>query len=178
MSATLKVVLTFPGLSSAQLVRFEGSDDSVSSLLDKLAGRARDSFHASGTRTTAVLSVLENGTRATATVTCITVGNNATVTVGNVVLTGKTSAPSGQAQWLCGVSAGADALALATCINAHSTLSTWVSAANVSGVMTITALDYDTRANAYALTSSDGTNLAVTAFSGGVADASSITVKP
>lgn len=173
-TASLKVVLTFAGLTKAQLVAFEKSDE-VGVLLDRLAGRARDSFHASGTKTTALLVAQENGTQATATVTCITVGNNATVTIGNVVLTGKTSAPSGQAQFLCGVSATADALALSTIINAHTTLKIWVSASPVAGVMTLTAVDYDTRGNAYALTSSDGTNLAVVAFSGGVLDTSSTT---
>lgn len=48
--------------------------------------------------------------------------NNDTVTIGGVVLTGKTSAPSGQAQFLVGVSAAADGAALIACINAHTSL--------------------------------------------------------
>lgn len=48
--------------------------------------------------------------------------NNDTVTIGNVVLTGKTAAPSGQSQFLCGVSAAADGAALVACINAHTGL--------------------------------------------------------
>lgn len=175
MSATLRLTLTFGNLTTTQLRNFERSDDAASNLFDRLQQLARESQTVSGTKTTCLLAAMESGTRATATVTCITVGNNATVTIGNVVLTGKTSAPSGQAQFLCGVSATADALALSTIINAHTTLSTWVSAAPVAGVITLTAIDYDTRANAYALTSSDGTNLAVVGFTGGVLDSNSIT---
>lgn len=175
MSATLRATFVFGNLTKAQLKTFEGSDDAASNLFDRLQQLARESQTVSGVKTTCLLAAMENGTQATATVTCVTVANNSTVTIGNVVLTGKTSSPSGQAQFLCGVSATADAAALVAIINAHTTLSTWVSAGSVAGVVTLTALDYDTRANAYALTSSDGTNLAVVGFSGGVLDSKSVT---
>lgn len=171
MGAHLKLVINFSGSTTAQLVAFQKSDEQ-SNFLERLAGKSRESFDASGTATSVVASTNENGTQATATITCVTVGNNATVTIGNVAMTGKTSAPSGQAQFLCGVSATADGAALAVKINAHTTLSTWLSAASAVGVVTLTVLDYDTRGNAYALTSSDGTNLALVGFTGGVTDAS------
>lgn len=175
MSATLRLTLTFGNLTSAQLKSFERSDDAASNLFDRLQQLARESQTVAGTKTTCLLAAMENGTRATATITCVTVANNSTVTIGNVVLTGKTSAPSGNAQFLCGVSATADAAALVAIINAHPTLSLLVSSAPVAGVITLTALDYDTRANAYGLSSSDGTNLAVVGFSGGVLDSNSVT---
>jgi len=50
------------------------------------------------------------------------IANNETVTIGPVVLTAKTAAPSGESQFLAGVSAAADGAALAACINAHSKL--------------------------------------------------------
>lgn len=175
MSATLRATFVFGNLTSSQLSKFERSDDAASNLFDRLQQLARESQTVAGTKTTCLLAAMENGTRAHGQVTCVTVGNNATVTIGNVVLTGKTSAPSGQAQFLCGVSATADAAALVAIINAHTTLSTWVVASNLAGVVTITALDYDTRGNAYGLASSDGTNLAVVGFSAGVLDSNSIT---
>jgi hypothetical protein len=50
------------------------------------------------------------------------IANNETVTIGSVVLTGKSSAPSGESQFLCAVSAASDGAALVACINAHSKL--------------------------------------------------------
>lgn len=48
--------------------------------------------------------------------------NNDVINFGSVTLTGKTSAPSGESQFLVGVDAPTDAAALIACINAHSKL--------------------------------------------------------
>lgn len=118
-----------------------------------------------------------NAVAATGTVTTTaSVANNATVTIGNVILTGKTGTVTGQAQWKCGVSANADATALAACINANTNLNTLFSAAALSAVVTITCIGTVSGStlgaigNMIILASSDGTNLAVVAFSGGVND--------
>ena len=60
------------------------------------------------------------------------IANNDTVTIGSVVLTGKSSAPSGESQFLCAVSAAADGAALVACINAHSKLKGLVLASGTS----------------------------------------------
>lgn len=132
--------------------------------------------NSSAGRTTpgSAVSWIDSGsTYAAGQVTCITVANNSTVTIGNTVLTGKTSAPSGQAQWLCGVSATADAIALKNCINANTTLLPNFLATNPSvGVVTITCIGnvIGVVGNTVQLSSSDGTNLAVVGFTGGVND--------
>ena len=122
------------------------------------------------------ITVDQNATQATATVICITVANNSTVSFGSVTLTGKTGTPSGQAQWKCGVSATADGAALAACINANTSLNTFLSAASVSGTVTVTGIGPTSGilGNILGITSSDGTNLAVTAFTGGVADSGAV----
>lgn len=176
MSASLRATFTFGNLTSAQLKAFERSDDAVSNLFDRLQQLARESQTVAGTKTTCLLAAMENGVRAVGKVTCVTITNNSTVTIANVVLTAKSSAPSGNAQFLSGVSATADAAAMVVIINAHPVLSLLVLATSALGVVTLTALDYDARANAYGLASSDGTNLAITqGFTGGVLDTNSIT---
>lgn len=130
----------------------------------------------SGARVTpgSFTSWIDSGsTYASGQVTCVTVANNSTVTIGTVVLTGKTSAPSGTSQWLCGVSATADAIALKNCINANASLSPYFLATNPSvGVVTITAIGnvLGVVGNFVILASSDGTNLPVVAFTSGVND--------
>jgi phage tail sheath gpL-like len=93
--------------------------------------------------------------------TCASVADADTVTVAGTVLTAKTS-PSGSAQWARGVSDTADAAALVACINAHTTVSQYVTAASVAGVVTITANIKGVIGNLITLTSSSNTTLAVT----------------
>jgi phage tail sheath gpL-like len=62
-----------------------------------------------------------------------------TVTIGTVTLTGS-AAPANQNEFdTSGGSDTADAAALASCINAHTTLSTFLTASSALGVVTITA---------------------------------------
>lgn len=68
------------------------------------------------------------------------IANNETITIGSVTLTGKSSAPSGESQFLCAVSAAADGAALVACINAHSKLKGLVLASGTS-TPTITLLE-------------------------------------
>jgi hypothetical protein len=60
------------------------------------------------------------------------IANNDTITIGSVVLTGKSSGPSGESQFLCNVSAAADGAALVACINAHSKLKGLILASGTS----------------------------------------------
>lgn len=115
---------------------------------------------------------------ASGTVTCASVADADTVTLGKIVLTAKTS-PSGSAQWARGVSNTADAAALAACINAHTTLSTLVSATSAAAVVTITANARGSVGNHIGLASSSGTTLAVTGsgyLSSGTGGAESVPV--
>jgi phage tail sheath gpL-like len=98
---------------------------------------------------------------ASATATCASVANADTITVAGTVLTAKTS-PSGSAEWARGVSNTADAAALAACINAHATVSKYVTASSSAAVVTITANVKGVIGNLITLVSSDGATLAVT----------------
>lgn len=98
---------------------------------------------------------------ASATATCASVADADTITIAGTVLTAKTS-PSGSAQWARGVSNTADAAALAACINAHTTVSQYVSATSSGAVVTITANVKGPIGNLITLVSSSGTTLAVT----------------
>jgi hypothetical protein len=89
-----------------------------------------------------------------------------TVTLCNVAFTAKASA-STAAEFTIGASANATAVNLAAKINAHTTVSKYVSAAVTdTGVITCTALVPGVAGNAFAL-SEAATNTTVTAFTGG-----------
>lgn len=98
---------------------------------------------------------------ASATATCASVADADTITIAGTVLTAKTS-PAGSAQWARGVSDTADAAALVACVNAHATVSQYVTASNVLGVVTLTANVKGPIGNLITLVSSNGTRLAVT----------------
>lgn len=92
--------------------------------------------------------------------------NNETVTIGNVVFTAKTSGATGN-QWNIGVSAAANATALAAAINASSDLTGIVVATNtISGTVTLTAAVSGKQGNSIQL-SEALSNATVTQFSGG-----------
>jgi hypothetical protein len=88
------------------------------------------------------------------------------VTVGNVVFTAKASAGSA-VQFTIGGTANATAVNLAAVLNAHTTVSKYVSAAvTATGVITLTALVPGVAGNAFQL--SEGmSNATITAFAGG-----------
>lgn len=89
-------------------------------------------------------------TFATATLTAASIGDTDTCVIGGVTLTAKTS-PSGQSQYLRGVSNTADGAALAACINAHTSLAGMVTAASVAGVVTISSARRGTMGNGISL---------------------------
>jgi hypothetical protein len=182
--ATIRTTLV-TSLDAATATRFEKHPDgrqalnSMSNFLVAFASGARG--RSAGSAVSYSVEVDDNATAASGTVTTTaSVANNSTVTIGSTVLTGVTGTPSGQAQFKCGVSANADATALAACINAHTTLSQFVSAVAASAVVTITCLGTVTPAvlgNAITLKSSDGTNLAVSGanLASGANDANAVT---
>lgn len=112
-----------------------------------------------------------DGVAATGTVTCASVSAADTVTVGNIVFTAVSGTPSGN-QFKRGVSDTADGLSLATAINANTTLSQYVSAANATGAVTVTYLTTGVVGNALQLSSSNNTRLAVVAMASGTNDTS------
>lgn len=100
--------------------------------------------------------------RASGTCTVASIQADDTVTINGVTLTGKAS-PSGSSQF---DSDGTDtevAAALAACINAKSSLTGICTAANVAGVVTISAYCKGVIGNAITLASSNGSRLAVSA---------------
>lgn len=98
---------------------------------------------------------------ASATITCASVSADDTVTIGKTTLTAKAS-PSGENQWSQAGSDTADAASLVSKINAHSVLSLLVSASSSAGVVTVTSLVKGSIGNHIALSSSNGSRLAVT----------------
>ena len=121
---------------------------------------------AAGTAVATSVDHRVSAVQAAGTVTLATVLVADTVTVGNVVFTAVASGATG-AQFNQGGTDTADAESLVSAINAHATVSKYVTASNVAGVVTLTAKVYGTIGNALALASSNGTRLAVTAFTGG-----------
>jgi phage tail sheath gpL-like len=100
--------------------------------------------------------------RASATCTVASIQADDTVTINGVTLTGKAS-PSGELQFDSDGSDTVVATALVACINANSSLTGICTAANVAGVVTISAYCKGLIGNAITLASSDGSRLAVSA---------------
>jgi hypothetical protein len=99
-------------------------------------------------------------------ITHANVTNGDTVTIGNVVITAATSG-NGTTSWTIGADATADAVAMAACINANTTLNKIVSASAATGTVTITSVVKGVIGNALALTTSDATAFGLTAFASG-----------
>lgn len=165
--ATLKVVISNPNYTSATLTR-DFFPLSRHRALIKLARYvfAIVSGKAHGSGTTVAMSNQSTSVAATGTVTLASALANDTVTIGNVVFTAVTGTPT-SSQFKVGVSDTADALSLATQINAKATINTHVSAASALGVVTITALDLGTVGNLLQLSSSNNSRLAVVAMASG-----------
>jgi phage tail sheath gpL-like len=98
---------------------------------------------------------------ASGTITLATVSADDTVTIGKTTLTAKAS-PSGEDQFSQAGTDTVDAAGLVTKINAHSVLGKLVFASSSAGVVTVTAHAKGSVGNHIALTSSNGTRLAVT----------------
>lgn len=94
------------------------------------------------------------------TITCASVSADDTVTIGKTTLTAKAS-PSGEDQWSQAGTDTQDAASLVSKINAHSVLSLLVYATSSAGVVTVTAHQPGSIGNHIALSSSNGTRLAV-----------------
>jgi hypothetical protein len=100
-------------------------------------------------------------------ITHANVTNNDTTTILNTVITAATSG-NGTTSWTIGANATADAVALAACINANTTLNKQVVASiAVAGTVTLTALVKGVAGNGFALATSDATAFGLTAFAGG-----------
>jgi hypothetical protein len=106
--------------------------------------------------------------QASATATCAAVQANDTVTIGGLALTAVAdNATPTAVQFKIGSGGGAAqntecGANLAACINANTTLNKFVSAANVAGVVTVTALSPGLLGSKVTFVSSNGTRLAVT----------------
>jgi phage tail sheath gpL-like len=100
--------------------------------------------------------------RASGTVTVASIQAADTITINGTVLT-SSATPSGQAQFLSTGSDTTVAAAIVTCINANTNLTGIVTAANVAGVVTVSAAVKGLIGNCITLASSNGTRLAVSA---------------
>ena len=103
---------------------------------------------------------------ATITITHANVTNGDTTTIGNTVITAATSG-NGTTSWTIGADATADAVALAACINANTTLNKYLVASAASGVVTLTCVLKGVIGNAIQLSTSDATAFALVAFASG-----------
>lgn len=112
--------------------------------------------------------------KASGTLTCASVSDADTCVIGGVTLTAKTS-PSGQSQWLRGVSDSADAAALVACVNAHTSLAGMVTASNLAGVVTVSAFASGAIGNGISLV---GTATRMAASAANLAGGSGIIVAP
>ena len=100
-------------------------------------------------------------------ITHANVTNNDTTTIGGVVITAATSG-NGTTSWTIGANATADAVALAACINANTTLSKHLTASIVvAGTVTLTAKLKGSIGNLIVLATSDATAFTLTQLTGG-----------
>lgn len=113
---------------------------------------------------------------ATVTITHANVTNADTVTIANTVITAATSG-NGTTSWTIGADATADAVAMAACINANTTLNKQLVATSALGVVTLTALPKGVIGNGLGLATSDATAFALVAFAGGTGGAAQSAVQ-
>lgn len=102
----------------------------------------------------------------TVTITHANVTDTDTVTIGGVVITAATTG-NGTTSWTIGANATADAVAMAACINANTTLSKYFLATSALGVVTLTAKLKGSIANLIAMSTSDATAFALVQLTGG-----------
>ena len=127
------------------------SEDTILSVLNNNAGTITD------VTAGATIAV----TQATGTITCASVAVDDTVTVNGKVYTAK-AVPVGYTQFSQAGTDTQDAASLVAAINAReAATSNGVTAANVAGVVTVTAVVDSTAGNALTLLSSNGTRAAV-----------------
>lgn len=100
--------------------------------------------------------------RASGTATVASLLADDTITINGITLTGKSS-PAGESQFDSDGSGTVVAAAIASCINAHSSLVGIVTASSSGAVVTISAYVYGLIGNAVTLASSNGIRLAVSA---------------
>ena len=113
---------------------------------------------------------------ASVAITHANVTNADTVTICNTVITAATSG-NGTTSWTIGANATADAIAMAACINANTTLSKQVVASiAVAGTVTLTARQKGVVGNGLALATSDATAFGLTAFASGAGGATDTAV--
>lgn len=99
-------------------------------------------------------------------ITHANVTNSDTVTIGGVVITAATSG-NGTSSWTIGADATADAVAMAACINANTTLNKVVTASAATGTVTITCNQKGLVGNFIVMSTSDATAFALTQLTGG-----------
>jgi len=113
---------------------------------------------------------------ATIAVTHANVTNNDTTTILNTVITAATSG-NGTTSWTIGADAPADAVALAACINANTTLNKQVVASAATNTVTLTVNQRGVVGNGLALATSDAAAFTLVAFAGGTGGTSAAAVQ-
>lgn len=184
--ATLRIALSVPSIATnnaktgyeltpAAQKKYQAFA-ALSNLFASIAGGSHRSNVSGQTAPSCKLSIDENTTAATGTVTCASVAAADTVKIGGITITFVASGATGNQVNIAG-SDTLTAAALVAFVNAHATLSQYVSAANALGVVTVTAIGpaLGVLGNAITLTSSNGTRLAVVAMASGANDATAQT---
>jgi hypothetical protein len=160
------LVLTFKGadvsgLKKDSTLKVDGAQGIINHLAALQSGAKPGTVYVSSGSANPVAAT------ASIAVTHANVTNADTTTICNTVITAATSG-NGTTSWTIGADATADAVALAACINANSTLSQIVTASiAVAGTVTLTAKARGVVGNGLALATSDATAFGLTAFAGG-----------
>lgn len=124
---------------------------------------------AQGVRNFTTLEQRADAVAASGTITCANVSVSDTVNVAGVTFTAVAATPTA-AQFAQGGTDTADGQSLADQVNAHPTASKRVTAVNDAGEVTFTSKVPGDIGNGLALSSSEGTRLAVVAMAGGSDD--------
>lgn len=182
--ATLRMAFALPFMATNNASRLEKTPTDqrkeevltdIGKIFEDVAGGRRSQLSGQ-TQPSLKFSIDENCVAAAGTITCASVSAADTVTVGNVVLTAHASTNTGLF-FALGASDTACGDNLAAAINRNATLSQYVIAVDVAGVVTITAIGpaLGVLGNAIILSSSNNTRLAKVAMASGANDATAQT---
>lgn len=155
--ASLSISIKSPSADASQYVATDQRNRCIGNIATLLRGIACGALDG----TVSVSRSSTDSAFASGTITLASVSADDTVTIGKTTLTAKAS-PSTEDQFSQAGTNTQNAASLVAKINAHSVLSKLVYATSAAGVVTVTAHQRGSIGNHVALSSSNGTRLAVT----------------